>query len=186
MLTRVWDEMDYRIDVYRITKSGHIEHLWHMFFKKKNVVRLSAFQCNKIWYPLRSLFTANFLNVSWTYKQPFFNVGFCNRYSQRPTAGVVSSTDNLIIIYTRHSTQCISFISITRSLLWLLIYTRKLRAEHTTQQLNQYTVITTAFWTSSKINCFHAKFVYLSFRWFREQQLLSMKNIRNYYVFKRK
>jgi hypothetical protein len=27
MLTRVWDEMDYRIDVYRITKSGHIEHL---------------------------------------------------------------------------------------------------------------------------------------------------------------
>jgi hypothetical protein len=29
-LTRVWDEMDYRIDVCRITKSRHIEHLWHM------------------------------------------------------------------------------------------------------------------------------------------------------------
>jgi hypothetical protein len=27
MLTRVWDEMDYRTDVYRITKGGHIEHL---------------------------------------------------------------------------------------------------------------------------------------------------------------
>jgi len=27
MLTRVWNEMDYRIDVYRITKGGHIEHL---------------------------------------------------------------------------------------------------------------------------------------------------------------
>jgi hypothetical protein len=27
MLTRVWDEMDYRIDVCRITKGGHIEHL---------------------------------------------------------------------------------------------------------------------------------------------------------------
>jgi hypothetical protein len=27
MLTRVWDEMDYRIDVCRITKSGHIEQL---------------------------------------------------------------------------------------------------------------------------------------------------------------
>jgi hypothetical protein len=27
MLTRVWDEMDYRIDVCRITKCGHIEHL---------------------------------------------------------------------------------------------------------------------------------------------------------------
>jgi hypothetical protein len=27
MLTRVWDEMDYRIDVCRITKDGHLEHL---------------------------------------------------------------------------------------------------------------------------------------------------------------
>jgi hypothetical protein len=27
MLTRVWDEMDYRIDVCRITKGEHIEHL---------------------------------------------------------------------------------------------------------------------------------------------------------------
>jgi hypothetical protein len=27
MLTRVWNEMDYRIDVCRITKRGHIEHL---------------------------------------------------------------------------------------------------------------------------------------------------------------
>jgi hypothetical protein len=27
MLTRVWNEMDYRIDVCRITKDGQIEHL---------------------------------------------------------------------------------------------------------------------------------------------------------------
>jgi len=27
MLIRVWNEMDYRIDVWRITKDGHIEHL---------------------------------------------------------------------------------------------------------------------------------------------------------------
>jgi hypothetical protein len=27
MLTRVWDEMDYRIDVCRITEGGHIENL---------------------------------------------------------------------------------------------------------------------------------------------------------------
>jgi hypothetical protein len=27
MLTRVWTEMGYRIDVCRITKGGHIEHL---------------------------------------------------------------------------------------------------------------------------------------------------------------
>ena len=29
-LTRVWNEMDYHIDVCRITKGGHIEHLWNM------------------------------------------------------------------------------------------------------------------------------------------------------------
>jgi hypothetical protein len=27
MLTRVWDEMDYSIDVCHISKGGHIEHL---------------------------------------------------------------------------------------------------------------------------------------------------------------
>jgi len=27
MLTRMWNEMDYRIDVCRITKGGYIEHL---------------------------------------------------------------------------------------------------------------------------------------------------------------
>ena len=27
MLTRVWNEMDYRIDVCRITEGGYIEHL---------------------------------------------------------------------------------------------------------------------------------------------------------------
>ena len=27
MLTRVWNKTDYRIDVCRITKGGHIEHL---------------------------------------------------------------------------------------------------------------------------------------------------------------
>ena len=27
MLTQVWNEMDYRIDVCRITKGGHIEHM---------------------------------------------------------------------------------------------------------------------------------------------------------------
>jgi len=27
MLTRVWNEMDYRIHVCRITKGGYIEHL---------------------------------------------------------------------------------------------------------------------------------------------------------------
>ena len=31
MLIRVWNEMDYRIDVYRITKVGHIEQLRNMY-----------------------------------------------------------------------------------------------------------------------------------------------------------
>jgi hypothetical protein len=26
----VWNEMDYRRDVWRITKGGHIEQLWNM------------------------------------------------------------------------------------------------------------------------------------------------------------
>ena len=30
MLTRMWNEMDCRIDVCRITKDGHIEHLRNM------------------------------------------------------------------------------------------------------------------------------------------------------------
>jgi hypothetical protein len=36
--------------------------------KKKNSVKISVFQCNKIWNPLRSLFTATFLNVSQNYE----------------------------------------------------------------------------------------------------------------------
>ena len=27
MLTRVWQELDYRIDVWRVTHGAHIEHL---------------------------------------------------------------------------------------------------------------------------------------------------------------
>jgi hypothetical protein len=27
MLQRVWQELDYRIDICRVTKDGHIEHL---------------------------------------------------------------------------------------------------------------------------------------------------------------
>jgi hypothetical protein len=27
MLQRVWQELDYRIDIRRVTKGGHIEHL---------------------------------------------------------------------------------------------------------------------------------------------------------------
>jgi hypothetical protein len=30
MLTRVWDKMDYRIDVCRNSKGGHSEDLWTM------------------------------------------------------------------------------------------------------------------------------------------------------------
>jgi len=30
MLQTVWNELDYRVDVCRITKGAHIEHLWGM------------------------------------------------------------------------------------------------------------------------------------------------------------
>jgi hypothetical protein len=69
MLTRVWDEIVYRIDVCRITKCEHIEHLWgKRREREREKVRLSVVQCNKILYPLRSLFTANFLNLSRIYE----------------------------------------------------------------------------------------------------------------------
>jgi hypothetical protein len=33
VLTRVWQQLEYRIDVCRVTRGAHIEHL--KFFKKK-------------------------------------------------------------------------------------------------------------------------------------------------------
>jgi hypothetical protein len=31
MLQRVWQELDYGIEVWRVTKGAHIEHLWVNF-----------------------------------------------------------------------------------------------------------------------------------------------------------
>ena len=58
MLTGVWNEMDYRIDVCRITKVGHIKHLWNM--EKKNLESFSLYRRKKYHDPLSSLFVANF------------------------------------------------------------------------------------------------------------------------------
>ena len=41
MLTRVWQELEYRIDVCRVTRGAHIEHL--QFVKKKK--KLLQFSC---------------------------------------------------------------------------------------------------------------------------------------------
>jgi hypothetical protein len=65
MLTRVWDEMDYRIDVCRISKGGNIEHLLTNVKKLGEFISISI---NKIWYLLRSLFIVNFRNVPRTYE----------------------------------------------------------------------------------------------------------------------
>jgi hypothetical protein len=63
MLTCMQNEMDYHIDVC------HYNQRWTHWASVKYVKKtLSVFQCNKIWSPFRSLFTANFLNVSWTYQ----------------------------------------------------------------------------------------------------------------------
>ena len=32
MLKRVWQELDYRIDICRVTKGAHIENLWADFY----------------------------------------------------------------------------------------------------------------------------------------------------------
>ena len=32
MLKRVWQELDYRIDICRVKKGAHIEHLWGDFY----------------------------------------------------------------------------------------------------------------------------------------------------------
>jgi len=37
MLQRVWVKMDYRFDVCRVTKGGHVEHLWGVQKKKKEL-----------------------------------------------------------------------------------------------------------------------------------------------------
>jgi len=58
MLTRVWNELDYRIDVCRITKGGYIEHLWNIW--KKNLESFSVYRRKKYHDPLSSIFVANF------------------------------------------------------------------------------------------------------------------------------
>jgi hypothetical protein len=42
MLTRVWNEMDYRIDVCRVTKVLHIEHLQNYVKKLGEFLSLLA------------------------------------------------------------------------------------------------------------------------------------------------
>ena len=58
MLTRAWNEMDYRIDVCLITKGGHIERLWNI--KKNPFESFSLYRRKNYHDPLRSLFVANF------------------------------------------------------------------------------------------------------------------------------
>jgi hypothetical protein len=42
MLTRVWNEMDYRIDVCRINKGGHIEDLLNYVKKYKVILSIGV------------------------------------------------------------------------------------------------------------------------------------------------
>ena len=48
MLTRVWNEMDYRIDVCRLTKGGHIERLCNMLKKTWRVSLSISVRTNMI------------------------------------------------------------------------------------------------------------------------------------------
>jgi hypothetical protein len=63
MLTRVWNEMDYRIDSAVLPKvDASVKYV------KKNLENFSLYGHKKYHDPLRSLFVANFLNVSQTYE----------------------------------------------------------------------------------------------------------------------
>jgi hypothetical protein len=42
MLQRVWAEMDYRLDVCRVTKGGYLEHLWGVQRKRGEFVFISV------------------------------------------------------------------------------------------------------------------------------------------------
>jgi hypothetical protein len=42
MLTRVWQQLEYRIDVCRVTRGAHIEHLWLSKSKEKKLFQFSC------------------------------------------------------------------------------------------------------------------------------------------------
>jgi hypothetical protein len=58
MLTRMWNEMDYRIDVCRITEGGCICQMCKT--KKKHLESFSLYRRKNYHDPLRILFVANF------------------------------------------------------------------------------------------------------------------------------
>jgi hypothetical protein len=58
MPTRVWNEMGCRVDVCRISKSEHNEHLWNMY--KKNLEIFSVYRRKNCHDTLSSLFVTNF------------------------------------------------------------------------------------------------------------------------------
>jgi hypothetical protein len=53
MLRRVWAEMDYRLDACRVTKCGHIEHLWGMQNKLGELLFLSTCRMLPSFAPLK-------------------------------------------------------------------------------------------------------------------------------------
>jgi hypothetical protein len=57
MLTRVWNEMDYRIDVCCITKRYDLSIYKIMY---KNLKSFSLYRCKNYHDSLRSLFVTNF------------------------------------------------------------------------------------------------------------------------------
>jgi hypothetical protein len=56
MLTRVWNDMEYRIDVCRIIKGGFICEI----FRNKNLESFSLYRRKNYHDQLRSLFVTNF------------------------------------------------------------------------------------------------------------------------------
>jgi hypothetical protein len=56
MLTGVWNETDYRIDICRVSKGGHIQHLRNV---QKKLGIFTFYRRKKYHDPLRNIFVPN-------------------------------------------------------------------------------------------------------------------------------
>jgi hypothetical protein len=119
MLTRVWNEMDLRIDVCRITKGGHIEQLWNY------VKELGEF----LSIGLRiTMICCEFVNVSRTYESP----------------GI--SFNGLTRVYPKYSGLTQWVINLTTKRVWKLPTSTQLRATWHTDSLYMVVLPPTGTW----------------------------------------
>jgi hypothetical protein len=57
MLHRVWDEFDYRVDVYRVTQGAHVEGLWFNTRETWTVTAADGVHCARVRWEINFLLT---------------------------------------------------------------------------------------------------------------------------------